>query len=193
MLARKITVSVLSTVLLSASALPVSAFALNSPTASTSSEYENEYVYDYQGVTFRGNVPLSDEQLASMFKALHINTKNSAQKVGSDKVDPGGPGSEIVIGPMYHSYNNQAAREAAHIIIAFLASKSPKTAPFSWVFSRLSGWADSTIKDTYVGAWQWRVPDGKWDIYYDTIVHYKDDTYRRTLDVQYYEVDRKRR
>ncbi|GAB1530642.1 MULTISPECIES: hypothetical protein [Brevibacillus] len=193
MLTQKITVSLLSTVLLSASAIPVSAFALNSPTASTSSEFENEYVYDYQGVTFRGNAPLSDEQLASMVKALQVNTKSSAQKVDADKVDPGGPGSEIVYGPMYHSYNNQTVREAAHAIIGFLAYKSPKTASFAWFFSRLSGWADSTIKDTYVGAWQWRVPDGKWDIYYDTIVHYKDDSYRRTLDVQYYEVDRKRR
>lgn len=119
----------------------------------------------------------------------------------TQKIIPDGPGgAEIIHGPEYTSYDHSIARSTAKFILSYLAVAVPapiknwQKAGMAWLLDTLTGWSQDAFQDTHVGYWDWKVRDSddKVDIYYVTVVRYKDNTYKKVIDVQYYEADRVR-
>ncbi|QOS98929.1 hypothetical protein JNUCC42_21350 [Brevibacterium sp. JNUCC-42] len=188
---KRISLSALA--LLTTLSMSTSAFALTENNSNPPIKQSAEYTYNYNGITFTGLSPLKENQLQSMYKSL-VEGK-------TQKIIPDGPGgAEIIHGPECTSYDHSIARSTAKFILAYLAVAVPapiknwQKAGMAWLLDTLTGWSQDAFQDTHVGYWDWKVRDSddKVDIYYVTIVRYKDNTFKKVIDVQYYEADRVR-
>ncbi|QOS97814.1 hypothetical protein JNUCC42_14780 [Brevibacterium sp. JNUCC-42] len=187
---KRISLSALA--LLTTLSMSTSAFALTENNSNPPIKQSAEYTYNYNGITFNGLNPLSETQLQSMYESLMEDE--------TKKIIDGPGGAEIVYGPKYDHYNHSFHREMADIIVSWVAGQVPiptnqmKKAVLGWTIAKLSAWSKEAFADTYVGYWVWKVQDSdiKSDIYYETVVHYKDENFKKPKTVEYYEVDRKK-
>lgn len=179
--------------LLTTLSMSTSAFASIGSNTTSPIEQSAEYTYTYHGITFTGLNPLSENQLESMYESLMKENRTSVIE------GPGGS-AEIVYGPKYDHFNHSVHREMADIIVSWVAEKIPiptkkfKKALLGWTIAKLSAWSKEVLADTYVGYWVWKVQDSdiQSDIYYETVVHYKDKKFKKPKKVEYYEIDRKK-
>ncbi|UFJ39566.1 hypothetical protein LOK74_16085 [Brevibacillus humidisoli] len=203
---RKFLFSVLSLVTTISLVTPSLALAAASSESETSqvqtleekqAQNEQTYSYTFKGIKFTGNQKLSEKRLEQLYQGILLETGQKNKVVKPNINDPGGGGAEVIIGPIYKHYDNGMEREVAKAIVAYLLKKLPSKVTDSflvnWTAIRLSGWVDDAMGDTYVGAWGWKVEDSddECTYYYETVVHYEDDSYKKPLDVQYYETDRR--
>ncbi|MFB0831655.1 hypothetical protein ACEU2D_18885 [Brevibacillus laterosporus] len=179
--------------LLTTLSMTTSAFASIESTTTSPIEQSTEYTYICHGVTFAGPNPLSEHQLESMYESM-------MNEIRASIIDGPGGSAEIVYGPKYDYYDHSVHREMADIIVSWVAEKIPiptkklKKALLGWTIAKLSAWSKKTLADTYVGYWVWKVQDSdiQSDIYYETVVHYKDENFKKPKKVEYYEIDRKK-
>ena len=188
--------ALLTTISFSTSAFASGAIANNNLPIEQNREVsvsKNPYSYTYNGITISGLSPLKENHLHSMYDSVINHNKPSI-------IDGPGPSSEIIRGPKYTSYDHSFLRSTAKLILSYLAVAIPapiknwEKAGLAWLLDTLTGWSQDALQDTHVGYWDWKVRDSdeKVDIYYVTVVRYKDDTFKKVIDVQYYETDRVR-
>lgn len=166
-------------------------------------EDENVYTYKYQGIELTGNEEFTEAEievkLAEVKEMLKGNDEKPA-KAGDDftaYVIPTDefPGS-ITHGPYYRNYDNKTEQEAANLIVAWVSTKVPgfinKSAFGVYLFNKLTGWAGTIFKPTYVGAWQSRSYNASLGLYeyHNTVVHFTDSTRKTAKSVSYYVVYR---
>jgi hypothetical protein len=160
---------------------------------------DEEFTYVYNGIEFKGNKKLSEDELEDLYQTIinqsaepvELDTAQSSEMVTMG-VDPGS--SYVpVIPPIYKTYSNAGTQLAAELITAALVAKAPKPVQTSvfgvWVLNKLTGWADD-IKPSYVGAWTSSTYDNytQQRRYYETLVHYQNSDYTSPISVQYYDV-----
>ncbi|MCX7904422.1 MAG: hypothetical protein N2486_07905 [Caloramator sp.] len=108
---------------------------------------------------------------------------------------PSEPYAQIIYEPVYKIYTNNDVKIAAEFITSFLISKIPvsitKNFLLNFVLNKLISWTDS-IKPTYVGAWGWKTYSysDKCYIYYVTLVHYSDSSFKNPIQTSIIEVKR---
>ncbi|MGG1443563.1 hypothetical protein ABE354_16260 [Brevibacillus laterosporus] len=188
--------ALLTTLSFSASAFATGSIANNSLSIEENKEVsvsKNQYSYIYNDITFTGLSPLKENHLHSMYDSVMNHNKTSVIE---------GPGSsaEIIHGPEYKSYDHSYLRTTAKFVLSYLAVAIPapikkwEKAGLAFLLDTLGGWSQDALQDTHIGFWDWKVRDSddKVDIYYVTVVRYKDNTFKKVIDVQYYEADRVR-
>lgn len=155
---------------------------------------DNEFIYEFEGVTIRGNVPLTIEQIEEMYNAAVSTIKNSKDNNNIlDIPDPGDHG-RITHGPVYTETDPTILNNTIDVIIAWFSARIPtnltKHTWFNYLFNKFTGWLH---RDPIpIGYWNWRVigtpyPGCYSD--YQTIVWYSDFTYRTPIEMDYYRLD----
>ncbi len=190
---KKIVTSIAASTLLLGSVLPT-AFAEEKSveTSVETSPQETEYAYTYGGINFTSNVELDELELPGLYSEVLKNSEGSITPFAHDI----GSNSTTVIKPEYRTFKNTIEKAIVDGLIAIILTKLPTKVSGSvlstFYIGRLTGWISNSVKTVYAGSWvtrSWSEYD-KTYIYYATVVHYSDSTYKTPIDVAYYEVGR---
>lgn len=150
---------------------------------------ENQFTYVYNGVEFTGNIELTDDQLAGMYRNV-VSPEPTITPMANDS----GGSYRSEISPIYKTYKNTVAKATATAMITYFASKVPKAAKdtksVTWLTAVLTAFAVDKTSPTYVGGWvssSYNSAKG-YRVYTETVTHYKNSNYTSPKKVQYYDV-----
>jgi len=167
-------------------------------------EGENIYTYNYKGIELTGNEEITEAEVKERFAEVEEMIKGKqnepTDKAGDDFTTyyvpvESFPGS-VTAGPYYRTYDNTTEQEATNLIVAWVSTKVPgfiaKDAFGVYLFNKLTGWAGSIFKTTYVGSWQSKSYNANLGLYeyHNTIIHFTDSSYSTPKSISYYVVYR---
>lgn len=165
--------------------VPMSTFASGVKTFPKKSG--NDYEYEYNGVKFTSNVPMSESMIEDIYSQA-VNVKKNKNDMINPQMIIGGNEGRITHGPVRKSYTNKTTQELANVIVAYFMTRIPvkitKRTLGNYILNKLTGWVK--VNPTYIEYWNWRVWENRnCQRNYSTIARYNNKSYSKMTEVYY--------